>query len=89
MRYNIKLALTFDGIIYYKTDDVIKTTLKDGRVFIGRIINIDYRSFKLDCAIDYVSSEVTIICKDVESIEKITPKTSFKIKSIGWTREVI
>ena len=89
MKYDIKLALTFDETKYYKVDDAIKVTLKDNRVFIGRIIEVDYRSFKLDCAIDYVSNVVVILCKDVKSIEQITPKTSFKVKSIGWTREVI
>lgn len=86
MKYNIKLALTMDNKEFYKVDDVVKVTKNNDTVFIGRIIYIDYESFIIDCAIDYVSNKITILCKDVIKIERIFPETSFKIKAVEYNR---
>lgn len=86
MNYNVKLALTFDNSEFYKVGDLVRVTKSNDTVFVGRIINIDYESFTLDCAIDYVSTKTTIICKDVVKIEKIVPETSFKVKTVEYIR---
>lgn len=70
MIFKINKAITLDNdnSKHFRVNDVVDVTTNSGLKFTGKIDDIDYESFTIDCGTTYNSNSVVLLLSDIKSI---------------------